>query len=112
MVVFDIVTMIASVSDCQYVVTSEVGTDTCITFPVSNNAEPLYINRFNDSLCIDVSGKIFTNPSLWNRSFACNDSTFGLSVCFSDTMASDAGMFYLIVHNTTEYNSTLVVECK
>ncbi|XP_022322959.2 contactin-3-like [Crassostrea virginica] len=95
---------------CQNTVTSEVGANTCISLPKSNNTGTFYIKRSSESLCVFLNGETFPKPSAWSRPFSCNESISTLSVCFSNTMATDAGMFSSVVNDKMEYNVTLTVQ--
>lgn len=70
------------------------------------------IQRNNESLCAFLNGISYTRPTAWNRTFSCRISVSNYSVCFSDTMTSDAGEFNFIVGNIQGNTATLDVECK
>lgn len=85
--------------------------NTCITFNKPNSTDPVYITRNNEPLCAFIGDEDFPKPTAWNRTFSCRIHINNLSVCFSDTMVTDADAFYFIIGNVQE-NTTLEVECK
>lgn len=100
------------VLDCQNRMISEINANTCIAFTKPNSSDAMYIKRYMHSLCVFINNEIFPNPSAWNRTFSCPRPDSTLSVCFSNTMASDAGVFNLIVGSVQRNTTTLEVECK
>lgn len=89
---------------------SEINTNTCITFTQPNSTDAMYIKRYIHSLCVFINGEIFPRPSAWNRTFVCDKRDSTLSMCFSNTMTSDAGVFILIVGSVQRNTTTLEVE--
>lgn len=100
------------VLDCQNRMISEINTNTCITFTQPNSTDAMYIKRYIHSLCVFINGEIFPRPSAWNRTFVCDKRDSTLSMCFSNTMKSDAGVFILIVGSVQRNTTTLKVECR
>lgn len=100
------------VLDCQNRIISEINTNTCITFTQPNPTDAMYIKRYIHSLCVFINGEIFPRPSAWNRTFVCDKRDSTLSMCFSNTMTSDAGVFNLIVGSVQRNTTTLEVECR
>nr|XP_034303703.1 contactin-5 isoform X2 [Crassostrea gigas] len=84
--------------------------DTCITFINLNSNNSISIQRNNDSLCAFVNGISYVRPTAWNRTFLCRKRDSNFSVCFTDTMTSDAGEFNFIVGDVQENTTTLDVE--
>lgn len=100
------------VLDCQNRIISEINTNTCITFTQPNSTDAMYIKRYIHSLCVFINGEIFARPSAWNRTFVCDKHDSTLSMCFSNTMTSDAGVFNLIVGSVQRNTTTREVECR
>lgn len=100
------------VLDCQNRIISEINANTCITFTQPNSTDAMYIKRYIHSLCVFINGEIFPRPGAWNRTFVCDKRDSTLSVCFSNTMTSDAGVFILIVGSVQRNTTTLEVECR
>lgn len=96
--------------NCQNRMISEINANTCIAFTKPNSSDAMYIKRYMHSLCVFINNEIFPNPSAWNRTFSCPRPDSTLSVCFSNTMASDAGVFNLIVGSVQRNTTTLEVE--
>lgn len=86
--------------------------DTCIIFINPNFNNSISIQRNNESLCAFVNGISYVRPTAWNRIFLCRKRDSNFSVCFTDTMTSDAGEFNFIVGDVQENTTTLDVECK
>ncbi|XP_062598264.1 myelin-associated glycoprotein-like, partial [Saccostrea cucullata] len=100
---------------CQKIVTSEIGSDTCISFsrPSLSYGEKAIIIRDEAQLCVKYSNQnILLDPNAWNRIFSCNESSWQLAICFTNTKVSDAGGFYLSNEdgNVTLEKYTLNVE--
>nr|XP_019924517.2 hemicentin-2-like isoform X7 [Crassostrea gigas]XP_034303712.1 hemicentin-2-like isoform X7 [Crassostrea gigas] len=96
--------------NCDSLIISEVNADTCITFnKISKSTDPKNITRNNESLCAFIGEESFPKPTAWNRAFSCRINISNLSVCFSDTTVTDAGVFHFIAGNVQE-NTTLEVE--
>lgn len=92
---------------------SEVNSDTCITFNNKPKSTDLKnITRNNESLCAFIGEESFPKPTAWNRTFSCKINISNLSVCFSDTTVTDAGVFRFIAGNVQENTITLEVECE
>lgn len=100
------------VLDCQNRMISEINANTCITFTQPKSTDAMYIKRYVHSLCVFINGEIFPRPSAWNRTFVCDKRDSTLSMCFSNTMTSDAGVFILIVGSVQRNTTTLEVECR
>lgn len=100
------------VLDCQNRMISEINANTCITFTQPKSTDAMYIKRYVHSLCVFINGEIFPRPSAWNRTFVCDKRYSTLSMCFSNTMTSDAGVFNLIVGSVQRNTTTLEVECR
>lgn len=100
------------VLDCQNRIISEINANTCIKFTKPKSSDVMYIKRYIHSLCVFINGEIFPRPSAWNRTFVCDKHDSTLSVCFSNTMTSDAGVFNLIVGSFQRNTTTLEVECR
>lgn len=100
------------VLDCQNRMISEINANTCITFTQPNSTDAMYIKRYIHSLYVFINGEIFPRPSAWNRTFVCDKRDSTLSMCFSNTMTSDAGVFNLIVGSVQRNTTTLEVECR
>lgn len=96
---------------CGSLIISEVNADTCITFnKKAKSTDPKNLTRNNESLCAFIGEESFPKPTAWNRTFSCRINISNLSVCFSDTSVTDAGVFYLIAGNVQENTITLEVE--
>ncbi|XP_061188082.1 hemicentin-1-like [Saccostrea echinata] len=85
---------------CQNIVTSEIGSDTCISFwkPSMTYGDKVIIMRDKAQLCVKYSNQnILLDSNYWNRNpmFSCNESSVQLAVCFTNTQISDAGAFYM-----------------
>lgn len=100
------------VLDCQNRMISEINANTCITFTQPKSTDAMYIKRYIHSLYVFINGEIFPRPSAWIRTFVCDKRDSTLSVCFSNTMKSDAGVFNLIVGSVQRNTTTLEVECR
>lgn len=100
------------VLDCQNRMISEINANTCIKFTKPKSSDAMYIKRYIHSLYVFINGEIFPRPNAWNRTFVCDKRDSTLSMCFSNTMTSDAGVFNLIVGSVKRNTTTLEVECR